>query len=156
MLNDAMCGQLNRDGLLCSKCKAGYGPALYSRIWKCEKCNNRQYLMWTLYLFLELTPLTVFFIIVIIFNIRDTSPPFTAYILYCQYFTNLFYCSVFFRIYILKLVHPVIYKSVFTVIDVWSLDFFRHIIPQFCMDERLTNIHVLLIELLPPLYTSFS
>ena len=23
MLNDAMCGQLNREGLLCSKCKAG-------------------------------------------------------------------------------------------------------------------------------------
>ena len=152
MLNDAMCGQLNRDGLLCSKCKAGYGPALYSRIWKCEKCNDRRYLMWTLYLFLELTPLTVFFIIVIIFNIRATSPPFTAYILYCQFFTNLFNFSYFFHIYILKLVHPAIYKSVFTIIDVWSLDFFRHIIPPFCVDERLTNIHVLLIELLPPLY----
>ena len=152
MLNDAMCGQLNREGLLCSKCKAGYGPALYSRTSKCEKCNNTQYLMWTLYLFLELTPLTVFFIIVIIFNIRATSPPFTAYILYCQFFTNLFNSSVFFYTYILKLVHPAIYKSIFTVIDVWSLAFFRHIIPPFCVDERLTNIHVLLIELLPPLY----
>ena len=152
MLNDAMCGQLNREGLLCSKCKAGYGPALYSRTWKCEKCNNRRYLMWTLYLFLELTPLTVFFIIVIIFNIRATSPPFTAYILYCRFFTNLFNSSVFFNTYIIKLVHPVVYESVFTMIDVWSLDFFRHIIPPFCVDERLTNIHVLLIELLPPLY----
>ena len=108
--------------------------------------------MWTLYLFLELTPLTVFFIIVIIFNIRATSPPFTAYILCCQFFTNLFNSSGFFRIYILKLVHPAVYKSVFTVIDVWSLDFFRHIIPPFCVDVRLTNIHVLLIDLLPPLY----
>ena len=34
----------------------------------------------------------------------------------------------------------------------WSLDFFRNIIPPFCVDERLTNIHVLLIEVLPPLY----
>ena len=152
MLNDAMCGQLNREGLLCSKCKAGYGPALYSRTWKCEKCNDRRYLMWTLYLFLKLTPLTVFFIIVIIFNIRATSPPFTAYILYCQFFTNLFNSNVFFYTYIIKLVHPAIYKSVFTIIDVWSLDFFRHIIPPFCVDERLVNIHVLLIELLPPLY----
>ena len=152
MLNDAMCGHLNREGLLCSKCKAGYGLALYSRTSKCEKCNDRRYLMWTLYLFLELTPLTVFFIIVIIFNIRATSPPFTAYILYCQFFTNLFNSSVFFYTYILKLVHPAIYKSVFTIIDVWSLDFFRHIIPPFCVDERLTSIHVLLIDLLPPLY----
>ena len=152
MLNDAMCGLLNRDGLLCSKCKAGYGPSLYSRTWKCEKCNDRRYLMWILYLFLELTPLTVFFIIVIIFNIHATSPPFTAYILYCQFFTILFNSSVFFHTYVVKLVHPTIYKSVFTIIDVWSLDFFRHIIPPFCVDERLTNIHVLLIELLPPLY----
>ena len=96
MLNDVTCGHLNREGLLCSKCKAGYGPALYSRTWKCEKCNDRRYLMWTLYLFLKLTPLTVFFIIVIIFNIRATSPPFTAYILYCQFFTNLFNSNVFF------------------------------------------------------------
>ena len=108
--------------------------------------------MWILYLFLELTPLTVFFIIVIIFNIRATSPPFTTYILYCQFFTNLFNFNVLFHVYIFRLVHPAIYKSVFTIIDVWSLDFFRHIIPPFCVDERLTNIHVSLIELLPPLY----
>ena len=40
-LNDRVCGPFNREGLLCSKCKPGYGPALYSSSLKCEKCHDR-------------------------------------------------------------------------------------------------------------------
>ena len=81
-LNDVVCGQLNREGLLCSKCKAGFGPALYSLTWKCVKCDDEHsYQKWILFFFLKLTPLTVFYFIVIIFNVRATSSPFTAYIL---------------------------------------------------------------------------
>ena len=39
-LNDRVCGPFNREGLLCSKCKPGYGPALYSWSLKCEKCHD--------------------------------------------------------------------------------------------------------------------
>ena len=154
MLSDATCGQLNREGLLCSKCKAGYGPPIYSRTWKCEKCNkNKRYLMWIVYLLLEFTALTVFFIIVIIFNVRATSPPFTAFVFYCHFFTYLFKINVNFHTYVINYVNPYVHKLVFTMTDIWSLEFLRHVVPPFCIDERLTNRHILSLEMIPTTYS---
>ena len=153
-LNNATCGQLNREGLLCSKCKAGYGPALYSKTWMCEQCDdNFSYLMWIVYLLVEVTPLTVFFILVIIFNVQLTAPPFTAYVLYCQYFTVLFDTSSYFHTYLLNYVDPYVYKLVFSVLSVSSLDFFKYFFPPFCVSSKLTNIHVILLGLVPASYS---
>ena len=38
LLNEFMCGPLNREGPLCEKCKDGYGIALYSYTLECSKC----------------------------------------------------------------------------------------------------------------------
>ena len=153
-LNEVMCGQMKREGLLCSKCKKGYGPDLYSRKSNCVRCSKETLWMWILYLAMLLTPLTIFFIIVIIFNVRATSPPFTAFILYCQIFTNMYKMNPhpLTRIYIDNYISPYVYKLVFTVIDIWSLDFFRHLVPPFCVSSSLSNTHVLMLELLPPFY----
>ena len=86
-LTNFTCGRYNREGLLCGKCKPGYGPAVYAfslMCEKCEKCSSNSVAGWTLYLFLVLFPITVFYIFVIIFNIRATAPPFTAFVLLCQ------------------------------------------------------------------------
>ena len=155
VLNDAMCGQLNRDGLLCSKCKDGYGPALYSKSWKCEKCNNRPYLMWFLYLLLEFTPLTVFFIIVIIFNVRATSPPFTAYVFYCQYIADIFRTNKYLHFYITDFINPYVYRLILSIIDVWYLDFFRRIIPKFCISSNISNIQIIFFQLIPAVFPLF-
>ena len=115
------------------------------------KCNDKHSCWrWILFLILKLTPLTVFYFIVIIFNVRATSPPFTAYIFFCQYFTNMYKLSPnpYFRMYLENFISPYVYKLVFTVIDIWSLDFFRHLVPPFCVSSSLTNLHVLLVELI--------
>ena len=82
------CGPYNREGLLCSKCKPGYGPAVYSFSLICAECSDNG-VGWALYLFLVLVPITVFYIIVIIFNIRATAPPFTAFVMMCQVFSTI-------------------------------------------------------------------
>ena len=153
-VNEMICGQLKREGLLCSKCKKGYGPDLYSRKSNCVRCSKKTLWMWILYLAVLLTPLTIFFLIVIIFNVRATSPPFTAFILYCQIFTNMYKMNPhpFTRMFIDNYISPYVYKLVFTVIDIWSLDFFRHLVPPFCVSSSLSNTHVLMLELLPPFY----
>ena len=43
LLNDFMCGPLNREGELCGKCKDGYGIALYSYTLECSKCWGHGY-----------------------------------------------------------------------------------------------------------------
>ena len=82
------CGPYNREGLLCSKCKPGYGPAVYSFSLMCAECSDNG-VGWALYLFLVLFPITVFYIIVIIFNIRATAPPFTAFVTMCQVYCTM-------------------------------------------------------------------
>ncbi len=70
------CGPFNREGLLCTRCKSGYGPPLYSNSLKCEICNDKHLgWLWLLYLLLELAPLTIFFLLSIIFNFHATAPP---------------------------------------------------------------------------------
>ena len=71
-LNEFMCGPLNREGLLCGKCKDGYGTALYSYTLECSKCWGHGY-GWVLNYFLELFPTTVMYFLVVVFHIRATS-----------------------------------------------------------------------------------
>ena len=39
-VNDFTCGAYNREGLLCSWCKPGYGPAVYAFSLMCVECSN--------------------------------------------------------------------------------------------------------------------
>ena len=77
LLNDFMCGPLNREGTLCRKCKDGYGTAIYSYTLECRKCWGHGY-GWVLYYFLELFPVTVLYFLVVIFHVRATSSPLSA------------------------------------------------------------------------------
>ena len=43
LLNEYMCGPLNREGPLCGKCNDGYGTALYSYTLECSKCSGHGY-----------------------------------------------------------------------------------------------------------------
>ena len=83
LLNEFMCGPLNREGPLCEKCKDGYGIALYSYTLECSKCWGHGY-GWVLYYFLELFPITVMYFLVVIFHIRATSSPLSALVFMSQ------------------------------------------------------------------------
>ena len=83
LLNELMCGPLNREGTLCGKCKNGYGTALYSYTLECSRCWGHGY-GWVLYYFLELFPITVMYFLVVIFHIRATSSPLSALVFMSQ------------------------------------------------------------------------
>ena len=83
ILNEFMCGPLNREGTLCGKCKDGYGITLYSYRLECSKCWGHGY-RWVLYYFLELFPITVMYFLVVIFHIRATSSPLSALVFMSQ------------------------------------------------------------------------
>ena len=83
LLNNFMCGPLNREGRLCEKCQDGYGIALYSYTLECSKCSEHGY-GWVLYYFIELFPITVMYILVVIFHIRAASSPLSAFVFMSQ------------------------------------------------------------------------
>ena len=82
-LCEFMCGGLNRTGLLCSNCKPGLGPAVFSYTLPCLKCLDSGY-GWLLYMFLAIFSTTVLFLVVIICQIRITAASVNAIIFVTQ------------------------------------------------------------------------
>lgn len=151
-LTNRTCSPFNREGLLCSRCRPGYGPAVYAYSLECVKCDNT-YTGWVKYFALVSFFNTAFFLFVIIFNIRATSPPFTAYVLFCQTF------SILERIYVPMTTKMVAYTqfsfllhTVRLLSGVWNLDFFRQLIPPFCVSSNLNNLQALSLEYVHVVY----
>ena len=67
-LNEFMCGNMNRVGQMCHKCRPGFGPAVLSYEGKCVKCSNTY--GWLLYLLRACIPTTILFFVTIVFQLR--------------------------------------------------------------------------------------
>jgi hypothetical protein len=81
-LNDYMCGPMNRKGFLCEDCVDGFAVSFTSMGHKCSNCTDAWYGI-PLYLLIELAPITVFYLIILIFQVHITSAPMTGLIFYC-------------------------------------------------------------------------
>ena len=150
-LDKVMCGPFNRQGLLCSSCRQGYGIAVYSIGYPCAKCSGSRSLFAFLYVLLELVPITVFYAIVVMFRVRATAPPLAGLVFFSHVILNtvrirvLIYTKLLFSTP--KLV-SVVWQLIVFLCSIWSLDFFRVWVPPFCIDQHLTNIHAVLLEYL--------
>ena len=149
-LNEFMCGGLNRTGLLCSDCKAGLGPAVFSYTLPCLKCLDSGY-GWLLYIFLAIFPTTVIFLVVIFCQIRITSAPMNVLIFTCQVSASMINANPYLYTDVSK---PSYYVALFflTIYGVFNLDFFRNVIPQFCISSTMTTIQALSLEYVVAFY----
>ena len=157
LLNEFMCGSFNREGTLCAKCKDGYGTGLYSYTLECSKCWGHGY-GWVLYYFLELFPITVLYFLVVIFHIRATSSPMSALVFMSQTVVYIIRLHVPLHMYIENEVtgFPYIAWQVLLVLcGIWSLDFFRSVIPPFCVSSNIKTVHALALEYLVAFYPIF-
>ena len=131
-LNEAMCGDFNRQGQLCGECKDGYYFPVYSYELECMKCNYSRY-NWAKYFFIAYGPLTLFLLAIIFLRISTTSPPMVAFVLVSQY------CGsplvVRFLLVATKSNAPIntLVRVVTSLYGVWNLDFFRTLIPPTCL-----------------------
>ena len=150
-LNDTMCGLYNREGLLCGRCIDGYGPPVYSYDLKCADCSKLStgYAV-TLYLILDLIPVTLFFICMVIFHLNITSGPLLGYVLFHQLFVYALMRYYFFydhmQSHISGSLKVLLHISV-VLSEVWSMNPLKSVIPPFCINEKLTGIHVQLLSL---------
>ena len=149
-LNEFMCGGLNRTGLLCSDCKPGLGPAVFSYTLQCLKCVESGY-GWLLYMFLATVPTTIMFLVVMLCRIRITAAPMNVIIFVCQVIVGMADASPYKYIDTSK---PTYYLTVLllTVYGVFNLDFFRYIIPNFCISSTMTTIQALSLEYIVAFY----
>ena len=154
-LNHYMCGPLNRKDYMCKECKNGYGPAV---IYQSVPCSSMCYLCkdtWKnllIYLTLNFIPITVFYLLILVFQVRLTSAPMTCFIMYSQLIVLEFYeeCG-------LESANTSLGEIKFTdtegtlrmgtkifliLYGVFNLDFFPYIMPPFCLSSQLRPIHV--------------
>ena len=151
-LNDMMCGPYNRKGLLCGRCIDGYGPPVYSYDLKCADCSKLStgYAV-TLYLLLDLIPVTLLFICMVIFRLNITSGPLFGYVLFHQLFMYTVMWHYFIYDYISGSLKVLLHISV-VLSEVWSMNPLKSVIPPFCISEKLTGIQVQTLSLVTVMY----
>ena len=152
-LNEVVCGRFKREGQVCGACIHGYAPPIYSYSLSCVSCSTSN---WGKYTAVSLLPLTAFFVFVVTFRIRATSPTLHGFILFSQLIT----CSSNMRnleitLPLKKKVSPVqrhLVQALVSFCGVWNLDFFRLVYTPFCLHPQATNLQVLALDYLPAVY----
>ena len=155
-LDEVMCDPYNRRGLLCGECKDGYGPAVYSFDMTCASCSS----LWSryaisLYLFLQFVPTTLIFLCFVVFRFNVTSGPLLGYVLFCQTTiaaTTYHYSFIYHYIHHHMSSFRVLFDLSLAVSQFWCLQFMKAIIQPFCISEKLTGIHVNMLNSVPAIY----
>ena len=86
-LDEAVCGPLNRQGRLCSQCKDGYGIAPLSYGFECVECSGTAAGRWTAFIVAKLLPVTILFLVLMLFHVGVTTAPANAFIFFSQVVT---------------------------------------------------------------------
>lgn len=153
-LNSFTCDQFNRHGLHCARCEENHGQSIFTMDLGCYSCL-KTYSGWGLYLFFELVPLTVFLVVILLLRLSPTKPGINSFVLFSQLI-----------IVCLSLNSEPPYKHVFNskasnlvkiikaCYGFWNLDFFRSLIPSFCVDDNLNNLEALSFHYISILYPS--
>lgn len=159
---NAMCAEWNRDGSLCSQCKEGYGLSITNLYMRCVKCLHSEGVGWLLFFTLQLIPVTVMFVIIIVFRLSIAKPPMNAFVLFSQLSSVILYTNAasFQTPFLSNFASDVFItlRSIYLpILSLWSLSF-SHVpkVTDFCVASRLihqqshllsytSNIHVLLL-----------
>ena len=144
-----ICGPLHRTGVLCGECLGGYAPAINSDTFKCVSCfPSDERVNWLYYILAVYLPLFLLFLFIIVFNIRLTSGPANAFILYAQVVSTTFDLSADGQIplntiysYIDRLLR--VYRIPY---NIFNLNFISNVLPPFCLSHKLNSLDVIALN----------
>ena len=85
-LDNEICSQANRTGVLCGQCIGNFSVSVNTIDYICVNCSDASLLglNLTLYLLGNYVPVVVLFLVIIAFNIRLTTGPAVSFIFFCQ------------------------------------------------------------------------
>lgn len=142
-LNDYMCKSMNRKGFLCKDCIDGFGPSVTSVGYICSNCSTIWYGI-PLFLLVELLPVTAFYILILVLPIRLTTSPMTCFIMYSQFIVLEIIIERKLPVDLFPPTNPLL-RVVLVVYGIWNLDFFRYVLPPFCVNSNLQLVHIYLL-----------
>ena len=150
------CEFLHRKGELCGECEDNYTLPVYSHYLGCVKCEDYKY-GWLKFIAAAFLPLTLFYVIVIVFRISATSPALNGYVLVSQIAAT---PTMVHLVYTFKLRYPIIesqiavvtLKFITALYAIWNLDFFRSFYKPLCLYPNITYQQVLILDYAVALY----
>ena len=157
-LSDFLCGQYNRNNFLCIYCKPHTRSSMTSYSQECIPCEKRyRNLGRAALFFLQVIPVTIVYIVVIVFDIRLTNSPWSVFILYSQVIVSMLKYDRHLYSGLLYItdgskVTAFLVKIVLALYGFWNLDFLPNILPPFCLDIPKHGQHEVAYEYLVALY----
>ena len=148
-LNDFFCSNLSRHGFLCGECINGTSSPIYDYDYECVSCTDDDVSRnWLLFILLQIVPVTIFFLIIVMFNISATSGPLNAFVFFSQAVSNPATTSNFLSqlTYVFS-GSPLIAKLILIIFiypyGIWNLDCFPVLIliPPFCLFQNMKAVH---------------
>ena len=157
-LDEAFCiSRWDRTGKLCKNCINDTGISVSSISYDCVECTDLTR-GWLIYIAVTFLPLTLFFIIVVIFQVGVTSPQANGYIFFSQIITIPVQELIIESAWALSVPHDTTKQQILTNLllfpySVWSFDFFRIFFARdICLHKSMRIIHVLALQYIPALY----
>lgn len=128
----------NRTGTLCGKCATNFAPAVNTDTFQCVECRPEQEKYnWLIFLITEYVPITIFFFIVIVFNVSVTSGPANAFVFFAQTITPIVKLQADRSIPLSSFARAL--QTSYTIpYNIWNLNFFRSVLPPFCISQHIT------------------
>ena len=143
-LSDFMCG-INREGVLCGKCKNGYS-AYYHSIEVATSCgqNRRCNLGILFYLLSEVVPTIVFFTLVVISGVNFSSGGLNGFVFFCQVVDTFSQDFVFSQLHQENTLFQLLQSGHRFIYGIFNFDYFS--IFPFCLWEGATVMNALIFK----------
>ena len=151
-LNQRICAPNNRTGFLCEECIDGFGPTAYYSA--CMNCSEHSLVARVAgFMALKLVPITVMFVLLVLFRINVTHGPIFGYIIFCQGLTMAVRLLMPFHNLVLNdlgekrnLFNILLFVSAF-----WDMNY-APLFGTTCISPSLNNIDVLLLNFVSAFY----
>ena len=155
-LDDYMCSPMNRKGHLCSECAKGFGPSVTSFGYRCVNCTDTWYRV-LIFLFIKFAPITVLYLIILIFQISITSAPMPCFILCAQFIVTFFNSTFTPDIVEIFLKTDWSFRLdmqiMLTLYGILNLDFCQYdILPPYCVSTKLKPINIAFLDYISAFY----
>ena len=133
-VNEWMCKKLNKNGTMCGNCLQGYRRMVYSYDLSCHQCSSNRFQNIARLLAAEFGPLTLFYVLIVLFKISATSPKLSSYVIFRQWMAE----PLSVRVILLTVQdYPkvnILARLLGSAYGVWNLDFFRTLYGPICLD----------------------
>ena len=151
----SVCSRWYRTGPLCGRCHTNKSIAVYSFSLKCRHCDFH----WTniiRYIAIAYGPLTVFFVILVLFTVSIHSAPLHGYIFVAQMISTSYLMRLLQILNELNTEQQKLQKYSIsfaaTVYGIWNLDFFRFVNHHYCLHPSFTTLSIISLDYLIAAY----